>query len=78
MNRIYNVYLVRDPSEMYSGPKTQVVLCEEHWKRYKLLLKKDPTTHALKAWFGKTSRECYWCEEPESFEALENKLISKE
>jgi hypothetical protein len=56
---------------MVSGPKTQLVLCKEHWKRYKLLLKKDPGTYAFKAWGGKTELPCLWCENPEGFETME-------
>jgi len=57
MNRVYNAYLARDFREMVSGPMIQIVLCKEHWKRYKLLLKKDSGTYAFKG--PKTEVPCF-------------------
>jgi len=69
MNRFYNVYLARNFRESVSGPQTQVILCKEHWKRYKTLAEKELGTYALKG--PKIEEACWWCEDPEDFEKLE-------
>ena len=44
LNRIYNLYLMRD-REMMSVPCTQIILCDTHAKRFKKKVKKDPGTN---------------------------------
>lgn len=76
-NRIYNIYEVVTPGDMSHGPHTQIILCKEHAKKYKQLVKKDPTVYMFKASIfqqRKTDLPCFWCEEPEEFEKLEKEM----
>ena len=80
LNRIYNLYLVRDFGEMKSGPCTQIILCDAHAERFKKIVKKDPSTHIYRFRARKrgiTSLPCAWCEEPEEFEDMEAKIEVK-
>jgi len=80
LNRIYNLYLVRDFGEMKSGPCTQIILCDAHAERFKKIVKKDPSTHIYRFRARKrgiTSLSCAWCEEPEEFEDMEAKIEVK-
>jgi len=68
INRIYNVYLARSIREGISGPKTFIILCKGHYKRYKEFLMQDPGTYVLKG--RKTDSPCWWCENPDEVEKL--------
>lgn len=76
MNRIYNVYQVLSVSDMSKGPMTPIVMCKEHAKIYKELVKRDPTCYVFKS--RKTSWFCLWCDEPEGLEMLKRELLDEE
>jgi len=80
LNRIYNLYLVRDFGEMRSGPCTQIILCDVHAERFKKMVKKDPGTYIYRSRARKKGimpLPCTWCEEPEEFEDMEAKIEVK-
>lgn len=73
MNRIYNVYQVLSVSDMFKGPMTPIVMCKEHAKIYKELVKRDSTCFVYKS--RKTDMPCLWCEEPEGLEIIKKGLL---
>lgn len=74
LNRIYNLYLIRDFGEMRSGPCTQIILCDVHAERFKKVVKKDSGTHMFRSKARKkgiTPLPCAWCEDLGEFEDME-------
>ncbi len=52
---------------------TPIVMCKEHAKIYKELVKRDSTCFVYKS--RKTDMPCLWCEEPEGLEIIKKGLL---
>lgn len=79
MNRIYEIYLFMDGTNLLPGPLFPIPLCRTHGRELKQLLKKNwhPPGAGLCVYNGsKTVDKCLFCEDPKEHERLLKSLLT--